>query len=206
MGRRRVVNNIVRDNIVRDNGVNGINTGGGGGDLVEGNLVDHNGYDAYLIPANPSDFGFIGGILMCGACLGPGPFSTCQRNTITNNKGVGIGLLFNYFQCCGTPARDYVRPNLVQYNAISNNGGDGVYIECDQTFEPFPFVPGVSDLKCVDAPSHPGQRILNNSVTRNGGAGAGISAWDLHDGNADCDSNVWSGNSAQTVKPACTRG
>jgi len=199
VGGRRVLNNVVRDN-----GVNGINTGGHGGDLVDGNIVDHNGYDQFRVPGVPSDFGFSGGIVMCGSCLGPGPPSTFTRNTITNNRGVGVGLLFNYFQCCGTPARDYVRSNLVQYNTIFANGGDGVYIECDQTFEPFPFVPGVSALKCIHAPTHPGQRILNNSVHRNGGAGAGVGAWDLHDGNSDCDSNTWSGNAADTFMPACT--
>jgi hypothetical protein len=201
VGRRRVLNNIVRDN-----GVVGLDMGGSGGDLIDGNIVDHNGYDPFAVPGTPSDVGNTGGIFMCGSCLAPGPPSTFTRNTITNNKGFGIGLLFNYFQCCGQPPRDQVRSNLVQYNSIRANTGDGVYVECDQTFTPFPFVPGVSHLECINAPAHPGQRILNNAVTGNGGASAGISAWDLHDGNADCDDNVWSHNTFQTANPACTRG
>lgn len=199
--RRRVVNNVVRDN-----GVMGINTGGAGGDLVANNVVDHNGFDAFRLPSQPSDFGLTGGIVMCGRCLVPGPPSTFERNVVTNNKGFGIGLLFNWFQCCDQPPQDQVRPNVVRYNSVRQNTGDGIYVECDETFAPWPFVAGVTTVQCVNAPPHPGQQVYSNAVTGNGGAGAGITAWDLHDGNADCDDNSWFQNQAQTFMPACTKG
>ena len=199
-GARKVLNNIVADN-----GVNGINTGGFGGDLVDGNLVTRNGFDLFRVaPDVPSDFGFSAGIVTCGACFEPGPASTYQHNQVSGNKGTGIAILFNYFQCCGGPPRAGVRTHVVQYNAVYNNGGDGIYIECDQTFAPWPFVPGVSTTSCMNAPPHPVPRIVFNSTGGNGGAGAGTTAWDLHDGNANCAGDVWAYNTYQTANPPCT--
>lgn len=189
-GGRRVTNNVVRDN-----GHVGLNAGGIGGDLVSGNIFDHNGYDQFRPAGAQADTG--GGIWMCGACFVPGALSIFRDNVVTANHGAGISMLFNGFLYKG----DYhvPRSNLVQHNVVRGNTGDGIYVQCEETFD--------TTLHCTNkAPAHKGLRILDNTTGGNGGSGAGTTAWDLHDGNLHCDDNVWRGNTFQTANPACTKG
>jgi len=182
----------VRNNVVRYNGAYGIVAGGIGGHFISGNVVDHNGYDQFRPAGTPQ--GTAGGIAACGSCLGPGNFTTIQKNVITNNNGVGISLQFNGFLFKGvfTPPH----PNLIQQNVVRNNTGDGIFVDCLQTFD--------TTLHCVNhPPPHKGLRILDNNTGGNGGAGAGVTAFDLHDVSVHCDDNVWKGNTFQTAMPAC---
>jgi hypothetical protein len=183
-------------NDVRDNGSFGINAGGDGGHLVSDNVIDHNLSG--------------GGVVACGTCFGPGDLTTIQRNVITRNNGPGVSMLFNGNQFLGGagdfgtfPGQPYAAPrsNLVQQNVVQGNAGDGIFVECEELFD------ASFNATCLaNPPPHQGLRILNNRTGGNGGAGAATTAWDLHDQNAGCDGNVWSGNTFQTANPPCTTG
>ncbi|MDQ6615018.1 MAG: right-handed parallel beta-helix repeat-containing protein [Actinomycetota bacterium] len=198
-------------NTVRDNGSMGINAGGNG-HLVQGNTVDHNGYEQFLPPGGLPLWGPIGGVGTCGQVGVPcGPdFTTIQGNTITRNAGPGIALLFNGTQETGGtgnfgtfPPVPYTAPrsNLVQRNIVKGNTGDGIFIECDKLYDA-----NFNSTCLTSTPAHLGMRILNNVSLNNGGPNAGTSDWDLHDQNPNCDHDIWSGNKHQTANPACTTG
>jgi parallel beta-helix repeat protein len=193
-------------NVANDNGNIGINAGTGGmGHLVFGNSLDHNGYEQF----GPSNFpGFDFGVVTCGACFGPGTPTTIKGNTVTRTNGPGIALLFNGSQFLGGtgrfgtfPPRPYQAPrsNVVQGNRVQNNIGDGIYVECDKLYDA-----NFQSTCHPNPPPHVGMRILTNTSTGNGGAGAGTTAWDLHDGNGNCNFDVWKGNKANTGNPPCT--
>lgn len=202
---RDIDNDRTTNNFVRANSNIGINIGGNGGHFVSGNVVDHNGYQQFGPTACD---GCNDRIVMCGTCFGPGPFDTVQGNTVTNNNGPGISLIFNGFELQGGtgqfgtfPPKPYQAPrsNLIQRNRVQNNTGDGIYVECDKLYD------ASFNATChPNPPAHQGLRILSNISTGNGGAGAGVTAWDLHDGNVNCDHNTWKGNKANTGNPPCT--
>jgi len=199
-------------NTVRDNGNTGINAGGNGHTVAD-NIIDHNGYEQFLPAGGAPQQGGINGIDACGQPSPPGrPCGNdpdiIQDNTITNNANKGIFLGFNGNQFaggCGAfgcfPGAPYAPPrsNLVQRNIVRNNGGDGIFVECDKLYDA-----SFNSTCLTETPPHRGQRILNNITSGNGGANAGISAWDLHDQNPRCDDDVWSGNTYDTAKPFCT--
>lgn len=208
MNGHRVSGSVVTNNEVRDNGKVGISAGGYGGHLVSRNIVDHNGYDQFHAPGVPPSPGK--GIDACGTCLDrlDTPFTTIDDNVITRNDGPGVALIFNGYQFLGgtgiwgtydpEPYRP-PRPNLVQRNVILDNTGDGIYVECEKLYD------ADFNFTCMDpSPDHPGMRFLQNRTARNGGAGAGTTAWDLHDENPGCDHDVWLGNRSQTANQPCT--
>lgn len=192
-------------NDIRDNGNFGVNAGGSG-HLVSDNVIDHNGYEQFAAPGQEPFPLIDGGVGTCGTCFGPGDLNTIQRNVITGNNSNGIALLFNGAQFVGrafgdlTPgAYNAPRPNLVQNNVVQGNLGDGIFVECDLLYQ------ANFQSSCLpNPPPHQGLRILDNRTAGNGGAGAGTTAWDLHDQNAGCDSNIWRGNTYQTANPPCT--
>ena len=196
------------NNVSRDNGHFGINAGGSGGHLVSGNVITGNGFGRFEPLGSSIGDSIDGGVAACGTCFGPGDPTTIQDNVITGNRGVGVFLGFNGNQFLGGtgifgsfPPRPYQapRPNLVQRNQIRGNGGDGVFVECETVFD------ANFNASCLpDSPPHQGLRILDNTSLGNGGANAGKSAWDLHDGNVNCDHNIWSANKAVTANPPCT--
>lgn len=194
------------NNVIRDNGNLGINAGTqGDGHFVAGNTIVHNGYEQFGPSAAQ---GLDGGIVACGACFGPGTITTMQDNLVAKNKGFGIGNLFNGNEFTGGtgiygtfPPQPYRPPrsNLVQRNVVRDNTSDGIYVECETVYD------ANFNASCLNpAPEHEGLRILDNDTSGNGGESAGITAWDLHDGNPHCDDNVWNGNTYVTAKPACT--
>jgi parallel beta-helix repeat protein len=200
------------NNTIKDNGNAGINAGGNG-HTVAGNLIDHNGYEQFLPVGATAGQNSRDGVITCGVPSPPGrpcgnDPAIIQDNSITRNAGIGVDLVFNGSQVtggCGIygcfPAEPYSPPrsNLVQRNIVRNNGGDGIFVECDQLYD------ANFDATCITtSPDHKGQRILNNTTSGNGGANAGISAWDLHDQNPRCDDDIWSGNTYDTAKPFCT--
>ncbi|MEN3315021.1 MAG: hypothetical protein V7605_1255, partial [Acidimicrobiaceae bacterium] len=197
-------------NTIANNGAVGVNAGANG-HLISDNIIQHNGYDQFLPPGGAPLFGGRGGVASCGETRFPpcGPdFTTIQDNTITQNAGPGVNLGFLGFQFaggCGAfgcfPPEDYKAPrsNLVQRNIVRNNTGDGIFVDCDRLYD------ADFNSTCLkESPPHRGQRILNNFTSGNGGADAGISAWDLHDANPRCDHDIWSGNTYDTAKPFCT--
>ncbi|MDQ6615017.1 MAG: right-handed parallel beta-helix repeat-containing protein [Actinomycetota bacterium] len=207
----RTSHNQAIHNTIRDNGAYGINAGGNG-HLVQGNTIDHNGYEQFLPPGGIPQWGGIGGVVTCGQTAGLcGPdFTTIQGNTITRNAGPGVSLIFNGFQATGGtgkfgthPPIPYTPPrsNLVQHNTVKGNTGDGIFIGCDQLFDA-----DFNSTCLTSSPAHLGMRILDNVSVNNGGPNGGITAWDLHDQNPNCDHDVWSGNKAVTANPHCTRG
>jgi hypothetical protein len=186
----------ITNNVVRANGAFGIVAGGLGGQFISGNVVDHNGYDQFR-PAG-TEAGTAGGVAACGSCLGAGGFTTIQKNVITNNNGIGVSLQFNGFLFNGEFTAPH--PNLIQENVVRDNTGDGIFVSCPQTFD--------TTLHCIapkQLPNYQGLRILNNNTGGNGGAGAGTTAFDLHDGAVNCDHNTWRGNTYDTATPACTK-
>jgi len=196
------------DNVSRDNGHWGINAGGSGGHLVSGNVITGNGFGRFEPPGSPIGDAIDGGVAACGTCFGPGDPTTIQDNVITANRGIGVFLGFNGNQFLGGtgiygtfPPQPYQAPrsNLVQRNQIRGNGGDGIFVECETVYD------ADFNASCLaGSPPHQGLRILDNTSLGNGGANAGKSAWDLHDGNVDCDHNIWSANKAVTGNPPCT--
>lgn len=194
-------------NDIRNNGNWGINAGGDG-HTVARNTIDHNGYEQFLPPGFPFNPGSEGGVVTCGTCFEPGDLNTIQDNVITNNNGPGVSMLYNGSQFLGGtgiygtfPAQPYTAPrsNLVQRNIVRSNAGDGIYVECDKVYDA-----SFNDSCITDSPPHQGIRVLGNQTSGNGGAGAGTSTWDLHDGNPGCDHNIWSANTFRTFTPACT--
>jgi hypothetical protein len=205
---RGVAHGTAIANDVRDNGNSGVNAGGAGGHLISDNVIDHNGYEQFRVPGQDLFPEGDGGVAACGTCFGPGDLTTIQRNVITANNGKGIFFGFNGTQFQGGtgdfgtfPAQPYTAPrsNLAQQNVVQGNLGDGISVQCDFLYD------ANFNASCLpNPPPHQGLRILNNRTAGNGGAGAGRTAWDLHDENAGCDSNVWSGNTYQTANPPCT--
>lgn len=193
---RNIDNDRTTNNFVRNNGNIGVNIGGNGGHFVSGNVIDHNGYEQF----GPSSCqGCDDGIVMCGTCFGPGPSNTVQDNAITSNNGPGISMLFNGNEFLGLRAYQAPRSHLIQRNRVQNNTGDGIYVDCDHLFDA-----SFNSTCHPNPPPHQGMRILNNISTGNGGAGAGATAWDLHDGNVNCDHDIWKANKANTANPRCT--
>jgi len=202
--------NQALDNTIKDNGSAGVNAGGNG-HTVSGNLIEHNGYEQFLPVGGLREQGGIQGVVTCGAtrarACGPDP-TTIQDNNIVANAGAGVELAFNGSQAtggCGIygcfPPDPYVAPrsNVVQRNFVRDNGRDGIVVDCDTLYD--------KDFNgsCLAAsPKHKGQQILNNITSGNGGISAGTTAWDLHDQNAACDHDIWSGNSYATANPLCT--
>jgi len=199
-------------NTIRDNGNAGINAGGNG-HTVTGNIVDHNGYEQFLPAGGAKEQGGVDGIQTCGQPSPPGrpcgnDPTTISDNLVTGNAGNGVALYFNGNQFaggCGNfgcfPGAPYAPPrsNLVQHNLVRNNGRDGIFVECDKLYD------ASFNSSCLpSSPPHMGQRILSNLTAGNGGANAGVTAWDLHDENPGCDHDIWSGNTFNTAKPPCT--
>lgn len=199
-------------NVIKNNGASGINAGGNG-HTVSGNFIYHNGYQQFLPVGAESDHGDNFGVGTCGTPVsilcGPDPV-TIQDNTITQNAGYGVELLFNGSQAtggCGDfgcfPPEPYSPPrsNLVQRNIVRDNGRDGIAVACDTLFD------ASFNASCLTTtPPHMGQRILKNYTSGNGGIGAGTTFWDLHDQNPGCDDDIWSGNLFRTANPPCTTG
>lgn len=203
-----VSDSTVTHNIVRDNGKSGISASGNGGHFVSHNIVDHNGYDQFYAPGtspSPGD-----GIGVCGTCLdrASSPFTTIQDNVVTRNDGPGIELVFNGFQILGgcgifgciTPQPYHPpRPNLVRRNIVRDNTGDGIFVECDKAYDA-----NFNATCMVPDPDHAGVRLIENRTGGNGGTNAGVSAWDLHDENPNCDHDTWLDNTYDTATPVCT--
>ncbi|MDQ6615285.1 MAG: hypothetical protein M3083_11195, partial [Actinomycetota bacterium] len=190
------------NNVVRFSGNLGINAGtAGDGHYVANNVLTDNGHEQF----GPSNFaGFDGGIATCGTCFGPGAPTTIINNYISNNVGFGVFLGFNGHVFPGE-AYQAPRANLVRGNTVIGNTGDGIFVECDMVFD------AMFNGTCLtNPPRHQGLRILDNISLENGGTGAGVTAWDLHDGNKNpdgsggCNFNTWSGNTYTTANPACT--
>lgn len=200
------------NNMIRDNANLGINAGTQhDGHYVANNVITGNGHEQF----GPSSFaGFDGGIATCGTCFGPGKPTTIVNNRITDNVGFGVYLGFNGYEVlggCGIygchPPVPYQAPrsNLVQNNIVTDNTGDGIFVQCDLLYDV-----NYASSCLTNPPAHAGMRLLNNISLENGGTGAGVTGWDLHDGNlaADgtgtCSFDTWSGNEYTTANPACT--
>ncbi len=201
------------NNVVRFSGNLGINAGtAGDGHYVANNVLTDNGHEQFGPSNSP---GSDGGIVTCGACFGPGAATTIINNYIANNVGVGISLIFNgnqFLGGCGNfgcfPPSPYQAPrsNLVQGNTVVGNTGDGIFVDCEKVYDA-----SFNATCATSTPRHQGLRILNNVSIENGGPGAGVTAWDLHDANKNpdgsggCNFNTWSGNTFMTANPAsCT--
>ena len=87
----------------------------------------------------------------------------------------------------------------MQHNTITNNTGDGIFVQCDVLYDA-----DFNGTCLTSTPPHVGMRFLHNVAKKNGGSGAGVTAWDLHDENANCDHDIWSHNVARTANPSCT--
>ncbi len=199
-------------NVIKNNGGGGINAGGNG-HTVSGNFIYHNGYQQFLPVGAVSDHGGGQGVVTCGTPVsilcGPDPV-TIQDNTITQNAGNGVELVYNGSQATGgcgiygcNDAQPYSPPrsNLVQRNIVRDNGRDGIVVACDVLYDK-----DFNGTCLTTSPPHMGQRILNNYTSGNGGIGAGKTFWDLHDLNPGCDDDIWSGNRFVTANPPCTTG
>ncbi len=155
-----------------------------GGNVVSRNNVVANGFRAQL--GNLPTFGDGIAVPAQGpsnvVCVAHSNFIT--GNTVTANARHGIELGGR-----GTHS------NTVNGNSVRNNGaaapGDGIRLA------------GPSSGGCGDPFTTPCPGAINNTLR--GNTGSGNSEHDGHDGNPNCDNNVWQNNNFGTVFRGCER-
>ncbi len=187
-------NNVIEKNVVVHNGpYSGIAFfGTSSGNLVEKNLVTDNNICAA-----------VGTRTICqddGIRLEPGT----HDNTVTKNEVLRNGL-------DGIAVFRGAPDNVITKNVVDGNGfhvalhrkGDGIrvfpggdrtLVEKNRVFN------NAANGIIVQSQSN---RILKNETGGNAAAGA-PNTYDLHDTNANCDLNVWRGNTYVTAFPPCT--
>lgn len=190
--------NLIVDNDVIHNGpFDGIGlVGASSGNLIEGNVVSENnvaftGDDGIRIEGPGATNNTVRANTVTGNTLdgiavfsdqGTGNLNTgniIEDNTVTAN---GFGLLLAR---PGDGIRTFLRANstIIRNNVVRDNAGSGILIG-----------------------SLNNQIVTNTSLGNARQAAAASPRFDLHDTNAACDANVWSGNVFGTANQACTTG
>ncbi len=140
-------------------------------------------------------------------------------NVITNNRVTGSGL-------DGIALFAFTPNNTIRFNQVHGNGflnpatrrGDGIRVfgGSHDTLVQGNQVWGNAANGIIlhgvfsDRPPVLNSRVVDNYVTNNnrlpplGPGPLGGPTFDLHDGNPDCDNNVWLRNRYRTAHPACT--
>lgn len=140
-------------------------------------------------------------------------------NTISNNSVSGSGL-------DGIALFSFTPDNTVRYNSVQNNGflntfrrrGDGIRVfgGSDRTTVVGNRITGNAANGIIfhgvfgTRPPVMNSTALNNVAVGNNRlppleqSELGGPTFDLHDGNPNCDNNVWRGNTYRTANPACT--
>ena len=186
-------NNVIQNNVITntvgplDTGPSGqgiiINgaTGNAASTFIQGTQVSNN-----VVSGNAS-----AGIANINEVKGSIVGNTVTGNGTTNSIGNGIGVSVGFNWNLGPTQL------LIQNNQIHGNGVDGIRIG-----NPFGFGTGSPD----------GNQILNNDAANNAANPAadtyegGIQGYDLHDLNANCGADIWSGNiwGSGGYNPTCT--
>ncbi len=112
------------------------------------------------------------------AVVCPSHTNSIQLNTVTNNGRHGIFL-----------AHRGTHDNNVRGNIVRNNAVDGIRLD------------GPRDVACGNPLVTPCPGAINNRLVDNVGSGNG--EHDGHDGNPNCDNNVWRNNAFGTVFQGC---
>jgi parallel beta-helix repeat protein len=133
-------------------------------------------------------------------------------NTVTNNRVENSGLdgIALFFMA----SDNVVRGNLVIGNGFHDKGhrkGDGIRVfnrgDRNRIVENRVRNNAANGI-VLSGPTQTQPGAMNNSILRNDtGGNASLSpatTYDLHDGNALCDANVWRANTYDTAQPACT--
>ncbi|MCA1684084.1 MAG: right-handed parallel beta-helix repeat-containing protein [Actinobacteria bacterium] len=154
--------------------------------LIQGNQARSNGF-----PDGESGIGILAqgplGSITCGSNN-----NSIIGNTSAGNAGSGIYV---------TPTGDnsITSSNTVNNNITNSNGDDGIQVD-----GPFSVCTGDDsgppNYTC-NIPEEPRNGANNNTISSN--RGTGNSEHDGHDGNPNCDANVWSKNIFGTVNQAC---
>ncbi|MDQ4070964.1 MAG: right-handed parallel beta-helix repeat-containing protein, partial [Actinomycetota bacterium] len=144
-------------------------------------------------------------------------------NTISNNHVSGSGL-------DGIAMFSFAPDNIVRFNNVQNNGflntfrrrGDGIRVfgGANRTTVEGNRITGNAANGIIfhgvfDTPSGPRPPVTDSTAINNFSVGNNVlppleqsqlggPTYDLHDGNPDCDNNVWRGNIYRTAHPPCT--
>jgi parallel beta-helix repeat protein len=187
-------NTVVGSDVVGNGPFSGISLVG----VATGNLIEDNVVGENSMPSTGDD-----GIRI----EGPGATNNILRgNTVGGNTLDGIAVLSD--QGTGQPNS----ANLIEDNLVTANGfgflearpGDGIRTDPTATN---------TTIRANQVHDNAGNginvtngslsnQILGNTATGNGRQAA--AAFDLTDGNALCDANVWSGNDFGTANQVCT--
>jgi large repetitive protein len=227
----QVLNNVVVGNGPFDGiGVfGGSNTDKVTGTTISGNtLIDNatSGMTGGIRLENWTWYTTVSDNVVKGSALeGIATFADTQFNTITGNLVEGNG--FNT-ETDNPRAGDGIRAfprsanHTISNNTVRNNGGNGIYVNGPRTLGNGTTVVGstnnsITGNTATGNNAKPTIRVqeekvylegrLSASVTVNGETTTlptVIPAYDLHDGNANCDNNTWSGNIYGTAYPSCT--
>lgn len=177
--------NVISDSEIRGNVISrsGVSTAPSGTDN-DGIRVENNSTGNTFARNVVSDNGLDGISLFRGSAN-----NTIQSNTVEHNgffrtaarRGSGI-IVFNE-----------ANNNTIQSNTVRGNADNGIALR-----PPLGTVPGSTGNRVVQNTSV-GNVALPTIPSANFGP-----AFDLNDGNANCDSNRWFGNRYRTANPACT--
>lgn len=168
---------VSTSNLIENNVVSGndVPLTGEDGIRIEGPGAANNAVRGNTVSANTLD----GIAVFSNQVTGPlNSGNTIEENTVTAN---GFGFLAAR---PGDGIRTFLRANLttIRNNHVHNNAGNGINVTSGSV----------------------GNDILTNASTGNARQSAAGTAFDLKDGNENCDGNVWSGNVFGTASPACT--
>lgn len=138
-----------------------------------------------------------------GIRLEPGTsHNTVVGNVVRRNGLDGIAVF-------ARSTHNYVAGNVVEDNGFHmalHRKGDGIRVFSTGDFNRVEdndvFDNAASGIR-VDSQHN---EIVGNRTGRNALNTGGRDAYDLHDTNADCDANTWSGNTFGTAFPDCTTG
>jgi parallel beta-helix repeat protein len=179
-------------------------TGNANGNLIDANLVVDNNI-ARSETINDSDgirverqgeFNVITNNRVTGSGLdGIALFAFSPNNTIRNNAVHNNGFL-NPFTRRGDGIRVFggSHNTVVQGNQITGNAANGIILHGVFSDRPPVMNSTVTDNFAVG----------NNRLPPLGPGPLGGPTFDLNDGNADCDNNVWLRNTYRTANPPCT--
>jgi len=157
------------------------------GNLVQGNNVRANGFPDGLDGIGILSQGPLGTI----TCASNN--NSIMGNTSTGNAGSGI-----YISRTGNNA--ITSSNTISGNVVNSNHVDGIRLQGPNTVCPL----GQSGPNnTCNVPRETRNGANNNVISDN--RGSGNTEHDGHDGNVNCDANVWSHNIFGTVNQACVK-
>jgi parallel beta-helix repeat protein len=155
-----------------------------------------------------SSFNTITGNTVSGSALdGIALLSFTPDNTITNNTVYNNGFL-NTFRRRGDGIRVFGGSDrtVVENNTVFGNAANGIILHGPFAQPNGMLRPGATGGRVVGNYSANNNVLppLENLVVPPGTSQLGGPTFDLHDGNPNCDANVWLRNIYRTAFPACT--